>query len=121
MRGQHESKDANIRALVQSGAGLALLLAVAMVAMKLLFGYLAAQPAAPSSALTRAEEPIPQPRLQVTPAGDLRARRAYEDSILNSYRWVDRNSAVVGIPIERAMDLFADKKLGARPENEVKR
>lgn len=34
---------------------------------------------------------------------------------LNSYRWIDREKGVVGIPIERAMELFLEER-GQRAE-----
>lgn len=35
---------------------------------------------------------------------------AQEDSVLNGYRWVDRPTGKVGIPIERAMDLVVNER-----------
>lgn len=51
----------------------------------------------------------PEPRIQESPRRDLEGQRAYEDSMLNNYNWVDRNKGVVAIPIERAMDLIVQK------------
>ena len=49
----------------------------------------------------------PAPRIQASPATDLRDLRAYEDSQLNSYGWVDKQKGTVRIPIERAIELVA--------------
>jgi hypothetical protein len=45
----------------------------------------------------------PPPRLQVSSKADLEAFRRAEDAILSSYGWIDRDSGVVRIPIDRAM------------------
>jgi hypothetical protein len=49
----------------------------------------------------------PAPSLQNNPRIDLKDLRAYEDSQLYNYGWVDRQKRVVSIPIDRAMQLIA--------------
>ena len=49
----------------------------------------------------------PEPRLQTSPALDLKTLRDAEDAHLHSYAWVDRKAGAVRIPIERAMELVA--------------
>ena len=39
--------------------------------------------------------------------------RERENLTLNSYGWVDRPAGVVGIPIERAMDIIAERGLAS--------
>ena len=56
----------------------------------------------------------PAPRLEVTPVLDLRAMRAAEDKILNSYGWIDPEKGMVRIPIDRAIDLLAQRGLPSR-------
>lgn len=56
------------------------------------------------------------PRLQLAPAEDLQAFRAREDAELTNYGWVDRTAGVVRIPVERAMELIAQRGLPARSE-----
>ncbi|MCX8072127.1 MAG: hypothetical protein N3C12_06725 [Candidatus Binatia bacterium] len=58
----------------------------------------------------------PAPRLQPAPIKDLQELRAWEDSQLHHYGWVDKANGIVRIPIERAIDLLAEKGLPARPE-----
>jgi hypothetical protein len=65
--------------------------------------------------LQGAPEPTPPaPRLQAQPGVDLAAYRAREQQRLHSYRWVDRSTGVVSIPIERAMELVVQRGLPAR-------
>lgn len=51
----------------------------------------------------------PEPRIQESPRRDLAGQRAYEDYVLNNYVWVDKQKGVVGIPIERAMDMIVQR------------
>lgn len=112
----HEQRDANIRSLVKFGAGLSALVVFALVAMWLLFDYLAArpEPGPEPSPMAREREAPPAPRLQVAPSTDLDRLRTNEDSALNSYGWVDREAGIVHIPIDKAIDLVAERGLPAR-------
>ncbi len=56
----------------------------------------------------------PEPRIQYAPRLDLQTLRAQEDAILHTYGWVDRSGGVVRLPIDRAMDLIAQRGLPAR-------
>jgi hypothetical protein len=60
---------------------------------------------------------FPEPRLIVTSGADLAELRAQEDAVLNTYGWVDRRSNVVRIPIQRAMELLAQRGLPVRGSN----
>jgi hypothetical protein len=51
----------------------------------------------------------PTPRLQSVPGDDLGRYRAAQDGKLSSYGWVDQGSGVVHIPIERAIELMAER------------
>jgi hypothetical protein len=56
----------------------------------------------------------PQPRLQTDPFTDITALRAKEREVLDEYAWVDKNTGVVRIPIERAIDVLAERGLPHR-------
>ena len=56
----------------------------------------------------------PEPRLQTNPREDLRALRAREDAVLNSYGWVDKTAGVVRIPIDEAIKLTVQRGLPVR-------
>jgi hypothetical protein len=51
----------------------------------------------------------PEPRLQASPREDLKAMRTREDWTLNHYSWIDRPKGVVEIPIERAIQMVAQR------------
>jgi hypothetical protein len=59
--------------------------------------------------------------LQIDAHNELRQMRAAEEAALNSYGWVDKESGRVRIPIERAMDILAEKGLPARKQEEKTR
>lgn len=68
---------------------------------------------APLSPLAQAQMP-PAPLLQVASGQDLIDLRAKERAVLNSYRWVDEKNGVVGIPVEEAIKLLAQRGLPSR-------
>jgi len=51
----------------------------------------------------------PEPRIQQSPVRDLEGQRVYENSVLNKYWWVDRQKGLVGMPIERAMQMLVQR------------
>ena len=61
--------------------------------------------------LNRLVSTFPQPRLQVDDARDMTVFRMTEDARLNHYVWVDKNAGRVSIPIERAIQLVAERGL----------
>ena len=110
----HEHTDVVPRPIVVAGIGLALALILAgAVALGLfdLFAAYEARVSPPANPLAAAEGPRlpPEPRLQVHPIKDLRELHEAEDTLLDHYGWVDKNTGVVRIPIERAIDLLAAK------------
>ena len=63
---------------------------------------------------------FPQPRLQFNAAEENARQRFAEEHVLASYGWLDAQAGVVRIPIERAMDLVAQRGLPARAEGPQK-
>src|SRR5262245_2196027 len=43
--------------------------------------------------------PVPEPRLQINPRGDLEELRRQEMEILSTYQWIDRDKGTARIPI----------------------
>jgi hypothetical protein len=54
---------------------------------------------------------FPQPRLETNERVEIRDFRLKEEQTLNSYGWVDEKAGVVRIPIDRAMQLLAQRGL----------
>lgn len=51
----------------------------------------------------------PEPRLQGSPRQDLKAMRTREDWTLTHYAWIDKQKGVVAIPIDRAIEILAQR------------
>ena len=110
----HETGDVSLRPVVLGGLGLIVALAVVGLAGAGYFVHLERQQARespPASPLSERRAP-PVPRLQPDPAGDMRALRAWERGVLESYGWVDRDAGRVRIPIDRAIDLLTERAAG---------
>lgn len=117
--GAHETTDIEVRPLVNSMVVLFLVMFGAVLAMWLMFQLLAA-PAnvtgPPPSPLAGSRVPPPAPRLQTmtTQRQDLLKSHAEEGELLNTYGWLDRKAGVVHIPIDRAIELVAQRGLPVR-------
>lgn len=112
----HEETDADARAITQFGIALVLVVVLSQLALWWLFNTFTRRESKlspPVTALVRAQAPTepPEPRLQANPQADMRTMREKEETILNHYGWVDPNRGVVRIPIERALDLVAERGL----------
>ena len=59
---------------------------------------------------------FPQPRLETDETTEINNFRMQEEQTLNSYGWVDHSAGVVHIPIDRAMQLLAQRGLPTRPQ-----
>jgi hypothetical protein len=109
----HETSDAGPSLIVKSlamlavGTGLVLLLVVGI------FRFLEKTSKPPEPVVTTIQQGQlpPEPRVEIEPWQQLKGIRAREDHVLNSYAWVDQNQGVVRVPIDRAMDMLAEKGL----------
>jgi hypothetical protein len=65
---------------------------------------------APSPIAEARVDPIPPgPRLQPTPPRDMEELRARDKAALTTYGWVDRDHGVARIPVDRAIEIMAQK------------
>jgi hypothetical protein len=116
---RHEHRDVNVWAVYKFGIGLAVL---CVLASALLFGvykyFLSREggPLARDQVNVDARNLPPAPRLQPAPILDMKDMLAAEDLILNGYGWVDQKQGVARIPIDRAMDLLAQRGIPSRPQ-----
>jgi len=66
-----------------------------------------------AAGMERREDTVPPaPRLQVQPVRHWKDFHTAEVDRLATYGWMDRTSGVVHIPIERAIDLVAERGVG---------
>src|SRR5207247_4662310 len=56
------------------------------------------------------------PRFEKKDRLEIKDFRMQEEQTLNSYGWVDQQNGVVRIPIDRAMQLIAERGLPTRPQ-----
>jgi hypothetical protein len=117
----HEPHDVSVRAILGFGAGLLVAAAVIHVGLWLFFRFLQdraeRRDIAPTTLAARRpvegphlpERLFPEPRLERFPFALRETLRREEEARLTSYGWVDRNQGVVRIPIERAMELIAER------------
>jgi hypothetical protein len=112
---RHESADVDARAVGKFGIALALLCIASLAFVFGLFRYFYGSE--PSAHTAGAKLP-PQPQLERTPVLDLQRMRQSEDEVLNSYGWVDGRNGIVRIPIDRAIDLLAQRGLPGRRTTE---
>jgi hypothetical protein len=115
---RHESRDANARTLAYFGAGIFVVLALVLIAMKWLFFHFAAtQPLGPPPTPFETVRALPpEPRLQVAPAQDWETYWQGQQDILNHYGWVNKQQGVVRLPIDQAMELLLQRGLPVRAQ-----
>src|SRR5215470_11575147 len=112
---RHEHRDVDIRAIGRYGIALALLCIGSFLLLIVVFKFFLAQEKAEvkkgfrPNVVSDASKQPPEPRLQETPPLDLKAYRAAEDQILTSYGWIDQEKGIVRIPIDKAIDLLAQR------------
>jgi hypothetical protein len=112
----HEPGDVNARTLTKFGVSMAALIVVFLFGLWGMFQYLKNRvtemglPLSPS-AMVNAQKQPPEPRLQRHPSEDMRAWHAIEDRTMHQYAWIDPDTGIVQIPVERAMDLIAQRGL----------
>lgn len=116
---RHERTDVNVYAIGKFAIGLILTSIVCIGLMAGMFQYMLHKvggkvPSRMGDPATDARQLPPEPRLEETPAADLQGMKAAEDKILTSYRNIDSSAGIVGLPIDRAMDLIAQRGLPTR-------
>jgi hypothetical protein len=62
---------------------------------------------------------FPEPKLEEDERTQLNGILTDQENTLNSYGWVNQQQGIVRIPIERAIDLLAQRGLPVRPKSEA--
>ena len=109
-----ERSDADTRGVWLTAGALLLGVVVVMLLMIALFNVLMEvhpMHRATDSPFVAERASPPEPRLQVNPAAELQRLREAEQSLLTTYGWVDQEAGIVRIPIERAMEIVAERGL----------
>ena len=110
------SREIDFRAVSQFGFWLAFGVIGVILAMLALFRALEKKDRAsdtvlpPNVAANLARTP-PEPRLEPLPLAPGQRLRAEEDAILTTYGWVDKEAGMARIPIDRAIEILAERGL----------
>jgi hypothetical protein len=62
---------------------------------------------------------FPNPKLEEDERGQLNGIRLQEEQTLSTYDYIDKNAGTVRIPIDRAMDLIAQRGLPVRAQSAI--
>jgi len=113
-----DDRELKAKPILQVGIWTAGLVAAAIVFVLFFYPFMVETERAtdpPRSPIPEAAVPAvpPGPRLQANPERELAAYRAEQAAQATSYGWVDREAGVARIPIERAIDLLAERGLPA--------
>ena len=73
----------------------------------------------PSDYRNYLQQNFPSPQLEIDERNQLDKIRIEEEQTLSTYDWVDEKSGTVRIPIDRAMDLLAQRGLPVRAQGET--
>jgi hypothetical protein len=109
---KYETTDLGRRTILWSVATLAILLLATFLVSTIMLRLWSKPHATSAGGFAARVEPTqaaPEPRLQVAPAVDLKKLRATEDARLRQYEWIDRQAGIAAIPIERAMEIVAER------------
>src|SRR5437773_1692582 len=127
----YEREDLSPRGIFAFLIGLALLGVLIHFAVKGMYGYLDSyqkQHQPPLNPLVSQTENdsrkvsnadiarFPQPRLETNERLEINDFRLQEEKKLNSYDWIDQKAGIARIPIDRAMQLLAQRGLPTRPQ-----
>jgi len=120
----HEADNADVRGISLTGLALGVGIAIVLFLVFGIFQYLVHHPVviAPTSPLAETDQqqfPV-TPRIAEHPATELEQLHSQEDHILSTYGWADKNTGIVRIPIDRAMELQLKRGFPVRKEAATK-
>lgn len=114
----HETRDVSLGGAPRFAIAMIVFLAVVFAFIWFVYARWradtdASRPRVPAIEVREGDRLPPLPRLQTTPATDLRGFQESESLVLTTYGWVDKEKGVVRIPVSRAIDLVAERGLPA--------
>lgn len=116
----YSDRDIPIGKIMLFGFYIAIFTGVSFVGLRLMYKAMsrqAEQADAAVSAFVREQRTLPpEPRLQVDEPATWARELARQNALISGYAWVDQQAGVVRIPVDRAIDLLAERGLPARQE-----
>lgn len=116
-RRDYSDRDIQLKPIIVFSVYIALFTALVFGAVRYAMSYWERQARTADARLSpmAVERQLPAaPLLQIDEPRDLAAQRVWESSLLTNYAVVDKDAGVVRIPVERAMELIAQRGLPAR-------
>jgi hypothetical protein len=107
----HETREVSVSFIL--GSLIALLIGAFLVCLLVvgIFQYFAHTYETQRNAQASPQVVPPEPRIEEYPWKQLLDLRAHEDHILNSYALIDQKQGIVRVPVDRAIDMLAEKGL----------
>lgn len=118
----HENKDINVQAVLLTGFGLFMTIVFGLVVAYITYlalNFVEKKMEKPVPVMYKGRIIPPAPHLQTTAGDDLVKMRAEQNAAAKSYGWVDKNTGVVHIPVDRAMELTAERGLPYKEEKKL--
>lgn len=110
---RYEKSDVGFRFALVFITALIAVVVVILIVLTWFYRIIAPKPQLAASTQT-ADAPRmlpPEPRLQSDPVQDMIKHRAEEEQKMKSYGWVDSNAGIARIPVDRALQLTAERGL----------
>jgi hypothetical protein len=108
----YEPADLNPKAVFLAGLGILVVLWIVVLVLYPIFRYFSYARTGglnPAKVLNYIPPPPPAPRNETGSDTELSDYMARQKAALSGYAWVDRGKGIVSIPIERAMEIIAQK------------
>lgn len=106
-----QDRDINLGMLIVVIAAVMVVTVGAFIAMNMLMKYYEMRADArdqPGSILTATRQVPEGPLLQADPPGELAAHLAEQRALVSGYAWIDENTGIARIPVDRAMAIVAE-------------
>jgi hypothetical protein len=112
-RHRHEIADASPAYIGLFALGLVLMIGVVLLVLNWTMRRFeaAAERSDPVASPVAGEQTPPEPRLQADPGADLARLRREEEQRISSYGWANRKEGRAHLPIDRAIDILAERGL----------
>ena len=116
--GGYDHSDADPKLIVYSTLGLIVgMVIVCLIVVGIFRAMQGVMPKdEPISGMANPNRMPPEPRLQAHPADEIQVLRQHEEDVLNHYGWVDQKAGVVRIPVDKAIDIMAQRGFPTKTE-----
>lgn len=112
----YERRDISVPSLIKSIIALFVFLGAASVAGGLMYVAIVPREAGVETVkgpIVGENRKLPEPFVQPDPVTDIHTFRRAEEQVLNNYAWKDKAKGIVQLPVERAIELTAQRGLPA--------